>query len=62
MGASVATQRRHECVVCWHVYDPQAGDPEWQVAPGTPFEALPDHWTCPHCATEKARFLEKDDG
>ena len=32
---------------------PGAGDPVWQVAPGTPFEALPPHWSCPNCAAEQ---------
>ena len=48
---------RLECGVCWHVYDPAEGDPVWQVAPGTPFEALPPHWSCPNCAAEKSKFL-----
>ena len=53
--------RRFECGVCWEVYDPARGDPEWQVPPGTAFEALPAHWTCPHCAAERERFLALDD-
>jgi len=52
---------RYECGVCWEVYDPALGDPVWQVAPGTPFEALPAHWSCPACATERDRFLELAD-
>lgn len=49
--------RRYECGVCWAVYDPAAGDPLWQVEPGTPFEALPEHWSCPNCAAERTTFL-----
>lgn len=62
-GAVIAskTARRFECGVCWEVYDPAAGDPEWQVPPGTPFDALPGHWSCPRCAAERDRFLELDD-
>jgi len=48
---------RYECGVCWYVYDPPAGDPVWQVAPGTPFEGLPSHWSCPNCGAEKSKFL-----
>lgn len=48
---------RRECGVCWTVYDPAVGDPVWQVPPGTAFEDLPAHWSCPHCAAEKSRFL-----
>jgi rubredoxin len=46
-----------ECGVCWWVYDPSLGDPFAQVAPGTPFTALPAHWHCPNCDAPKARFL-----
>lgn len=46
-----------ECKICWYVYDPVAGDPYWQVPPGTPFAALPDHWTCPNCDGAKADFM-----
>jgi rubredoxin len=53
--------RRYECGVCWQVYDPAAGDPVWQVPPGTPFSSLPAHWSCPACAAERDRFLELDD-
>ncbi len=48
---------RFECKVCWYVYDPAAGDAVWQVAPGTPFAALPDHWSCPQCSTTRDQFL-----
>jgi rubredoxin len=51
------TSGRRECGVCWQVYDPALGDSFWQVAPGTPFEALPAHWTCPNCAAEQSKFL-----
>lgn len=47
----------HECGVCWWVYDPALGDDEWQIPPGTSFEALPDHWTCPRCEAGRERFL-----
>lgn len=46
-----------ECKICWHVYDPAEGDPVWQVPPGTPFTALPAHWTCPNCAADKDGFM-----
>jgi rubredoxin len=52
---------RYECGVCWAVYDPILGDPVWQIEPGTPFELLPAHWTCPNCAAERSKFLELAD-
>ncbi len=46
-----------ECKICWYVYKPVDGDPVWQVAPGTPFAELPDHWRCPECDGEKVQFM-----
>jgi rubredoxin len=57
----VSAEARLECRICWHVYDPAAGDPVWQVPPGTPFAELPAHWTCPNCAANKDGFLVIDD-
>ncbi|MGX1500175.1 rubredoxin [Roseibium aggregatum] len=48
---------RLECKICWHVYDPAEGDDYWQIPAGTPFAALPDHWTCPECDASKAGFM-----
>jgi rubredoxin len=39
------------------VYDPAAGDPVWQIAPGTPFAALPAHWRCPNCDAPGHKFM-----
>ena len=61
-GSATVRARRYECGVCWTVYDPTAGDPEWQVEPGTPFDRLPEHWSCPNCAAERTKFLVLDDG
>ncbi|MCW2315241.1 rubredoxin [Rhodoblastus acidophilus] len=51
---------RMECGVCWHVYDPAEGDPVWQIAPSTPFSALPEDWRCPNCDAAQSRFLRLD--
>jgi rubredoxin len=53
----LAPTARFECRICWTAYDPADGDPVWQIAPGTPFAALPAHWTCPNCAATKDQFL-----
>jgi len=45
-----------ECMVCGYVYDPAVGDPDSGIAPGTPFEALPDDWVCPDCGVGKDMF------
>ncbi len=44
------------CQVCGYVYDPEDGDPENGVMPGTPFEDLPDDWVCPICGADKSAF------
>jgi rubredoxin len=51
---------RYVCSVCGYVYDPEQGDPDNGVAPGTKFEALPDDWVCPVCGAEKSEFEKED--
>lgn len=46
-----------ECRICWWVYDPAAGDPQWQIAAGTPFAELPVHWRCPQCDAAPEQFM-----
>lgn len=53
----LAPDARLECGVCWWVYDPVRGDETWDVAAGTPFTALPDHWRCPSCDADRAKFM-----
>jgi len=48
--------KRYVCDVCGYVYDPEQGDPDGNVAPGTAFEKLPDDWTCPVCGAPKSDF------
>jgi len=45
------------CKVCSMIYDPVVGDPDSGIAAGTPFEAIPDDWSCPICGTHKANFI-----
>ena len=52
---------KYECTVCGYVYDPELGDSEGNVAPGTPFEKLPDDWTCPICGAPKSDFKKVED-
>jgi len=51
---------KYECEVCGYVYDPEAGDPDSGIEPGTPFEELPDDWVCPVCGAEKDQFSKKE--
>ena len=40
---------RYICANCGYIYDPEIGDPEGGIEAGTPFEDLPEDWTCPIC-------------
>ena len=48
------------CPGCGYEYDPDLGDPEGEIDPGTDFERLPDTWECPECQTEKKDFIEME--
>ena len=52
----VADMEKFRCTVCGYVYDPEKGDPDSGVKPGTPFEELPDDWVCPLCGAAKEKF------
>jgi len=49
-----------ECTACGYVYDPEKGDPENGIDPGTKFEDLPDDWVCPQCGVSKEFFQKMD--
>jgi rubredoxin len=51
---------RYECTVCGYIYDPETGDPGTDIAPGTPFDKLPDDWVCPVCGADKSQFEKID--
>lgn len=47
---------KYKCSVCGWIYDPELGDPDGDVAPGTPFEQIPEDWVCPVCGAAKGDF------
>lgn len=47
---------KYKCDVCNWVYDPAVGDPDSGIAPGTPFEDIPEDWECPLCGVGKDDF------
>lgn len=47
---------KYICTVCGYVYDPEVGDPEGGIEPGTAFEDISDDWVCPVCGAVKADF------
>ena len=51
--------KKYVCTACNYVYDPELGDPDSGIKPGTPFEDLPDDWVCPMCGAPKSMFVEE---
>ena len=50
-----------QCINCQYIYDPEVGDPEHGIEPGTPFEDLPDNWRCPPCGVAKNYFEKMEE-
>ncbi|MBW2250615.1 MAG: rubredoxin [Deltaproteobacteria bacterium] len=50
---------KYECIVCGYVYDPETGDSDNGIDPGTPFDDFPDDWTCPVCEVSKEEFTKQ---
>lgn len=48
--------QKWRCTICQYIYDPAVGDPDSGIAPGTPFEDIPDNWYCPLCGASKDMF------
>jgi rubredoxin len=44
------------CEICEFVYDPEDGDPDGGIPPGTPFADIPADWICPVCGARKKEF------
>ena len=51
---------KYVCTVCGYVYDPEKGDEEGGIEPGTAFEDLPDDWVCPECGVGKEDFEKEE--
>ena len=47
---------KYICNICGYSYDPETGDPDSGVKPGTSFADLPGDWTCPPCGAAKSDF------
>lgn len=47
---------KYVCTACGYEYDPEIGDPDGGIAPGTPFEELGEDWVCPVCGVTKDLF------
>ncbi|AUN15239.1 rubredoxin [Paraclostridium sordellii] len=53
--------QKYICDVCQYVYDPELGDPENGVAPGTKWEDVPEDWVCPECGADKSSFSKYEE-
>jgi len=53
---AAAKMAKYKCTVCGYIYDPELGDPDGGIKPGTPFEQIPDDWVCPVCGAAKSEF------
>ena len=56
-GQKGIVMQKYRCSVCNYIYDPVSGDPEGGIAPGTPFEKIPEAWVCPICGADKSQFV-----
>ncbi|MCL2807016.1 MAG: rubredoxin [Coriobacteriia bacterium] len=45
---------KYQCTICSYVYDPAIGDSDGDVEAGTPWEAVPEDWSCPLCGVDKS--------
>jgi flavin reductase (DIM6/NTAB) family NADH-FMN oxidoreductase RutF/rubredoxin len=61
IGERISGMKKYQCLICGYVYDPEVGDPENGVEPGTPFKKLPADWVCPDCGAGKDEFEPIDD-
>lgn len=52
---------KYVCDVCGWVYDPELGDPDNGIMPGTAFDDIPDDWVCPLCGVGKDEFSKTED-
>lgn len=51
---------KYVCDLCGYVYDPEVGDPDGGIEPGTRFEDIPEDWVCPLCGATKSDFSKLD--
>lgn len=47
---------KYICEVCGYIYDEEVGDPDNGIAPGTPWENVPEDYLCPLCMVGKEFF------
>jgi flavin reductase (DIM6/NTAB) family NADH-FMN oxidoreductase RutF/rubredoxin len=58
---AIPKMAKYQCTVCGYIYDPELGDPDGGIKPGTPFEKIPDDWVCPVCGASKDQFEKMEE-
>jgi rubredoxin len=53
--------KEYVCVACGYIYNPERGDPDNNVEPGTAWEDVAEDWVCPLCGVGKEQFQEVTD-
>lgn len=61
VSTETQTKQLWICTSCGFIYDPDDGDPDGGIPPGTPFDEIPDTWFCPVCGARKADFEPYED-
>ena len=59
--STTTTLQKWICESCGFIYDPEEGDPDGGIPPGTAFEDIPDTWFCPVCGARKRDFTLYED-
>lgn len=52
----IKIMEKYVCSVCGYVYDPTEGCEDQGVSAGTPWENVPEDFTCPLCGVGKDLF------
>lgn len=60
-GKGEVKMKKYVCEPCGYEYDPEVGDPDGGIEPGTAFDDLPEDWVCPICGMGKDVFVEMED-
>jgi rubredoxin len=47
---------KYVCTACGYIYDPEKGDPDSGIMPGTAFDDIAEDWVCPLCGVGKDMF------
>ena len=55
---AIRCQKDYE--ICSYIYNPEDGDPDAGIQPGTTLEDIPSDWICPKCKSENQNKANKE--